>query len=123
MDPLPIAYTTEIFPYTTRSKGVTVALTSSYTGLITAQLINPVALRAIGWRYYIVFCCILAGLFPLLYFLLPETKGRSLEEIVEVFDGQPVTASAEAVLKEGHDDGSVEQVESAKNGRVIHAEV
>ena len=98
--PLPIAYTTEIYPYTTRSKGLTVSLVSTYTGLITAQLINPIALRAIGWKYYIVFCCILAGLFAALYFILPETKGRSLEEIAEIFDGSPLTASAHMVRED-----------------------
>jgi hypothetical protein len=42
----------------------------------------------LGWRYDILFC-VLGALFFLcvwfLYFLYPETKGKSLEEVAEVF--------------------------------------
>ncbi|RSL53509.1 hypothetical protein CEP54_010357 [Fusarium duplospermum] len=89
--PLPQAYTIEIFHFLTRSRGLTTELTSSCIGLITAQLINPVGLAAIGWRYYIVFCCVLAGLSTLIYFVFPETKGRTLEQITEIFDGKSIT--------------------------------
>lgn len=99
--PLPQAYTIEIFPFSTRSRGLTTELTSTYVGLITAQLINPVGLAAIGWRYYIVFCCILAGLTTVIYFLFPETKGRTLEQITEVFDGKSVTVAADDIISKG----------------------
>ncbi|KAL6405205.1 Lactose permease [Ilyonectria robusta] len=99
--PLPQAYTIEIFPFTTRSRGLTTELTSSYVGLICAQLINPVGLAAIGWRYYIVFCCILAGLTTAIYFLFPETKGRTLEQITEIFDGKSVTVAADDIISKG----------------------
>jgi MFS family permease len=117
--PLPMAYTTEIFPYTTRSKGLTVTLASTYFGLITAQLINPIGLRALGWKYYILFCCILAALVPVLWFLLPETKGHSLEEIAEIFDRKPITASAEAVLKDVEESATIEDVQATKDGSTL----
>lgn len=41
----------------------------------------------IGYKYYIVFCCLLAVFLAVTYFVFPETKGRSLEEIAEIFDG------------------------------------
>ncbi|PVH74232.1 lactose permease [Cadophora sp. DSE1049] len=85
--PLLYAYTVEIFPYTLRSLGLTTALMSSNLGLIIAQFCNPIALKAIGWKYYIVFCCILAVLLGVIYLILPETKGHTLEEIAEIFDG------------------------------------
>lgn len=99
--PLPQAYTIEIFPFTTRSRGLTTALISSYVGLICAQLINPVGLAAIGWRYYIVFCCILAGLTTAIFCLFPETKGRTLEQITEIFDGKSVTVAADDIISKG----------------------
>ncbi|KAK2685020.1 hypothetical protein QWA68_016040 [Fusarium oxysporum] len=99
--PLPQAYTIEIFPFLTRSRGLTTALTSSYIGLISAQLINPVGLAALGWRYYIVFCCILACLVVVIYFLFPETKGRSLEQITELFEGRSVSVDAEEIISKG----------------------
>lgn len=89
--PLMPAYPVEIWQYTMRSRGVTFALVINYSGLILGQFVNPIAMRNIGWRYYIVFCSLLAVMVALVYFLFPETKGRTLEEIAEVFDGSRST--------------------------------
>jgi H+/Cl- antiporter ClcA len=63
--------------------------------LILGQFCNPIALKAIGWKYYILFCVILALFVFLVYFLFPETKGHTLEEIAEVFDGNGTDSSDE----------------------------
>lgn len=49
----------------------------------------------IGYNYYIVFCCLLAVFLAVTYFFFPETKGRSLEEIAEIFDGPNALPNAE----------------------------
>lgn len=85
--PLLLGYPTEIFPYSLRSKGLTVELLTVYGSLIILSFVNPIALDNIGWHYYIVFCVLLSIFLPVTYFLFPETKGYSLEEIAEVFDG------------------------------------
>jgi hypothetical protein len=95
--PLMPAYPIEIYPYTFRSRGVTAAYSITYAGLILGQFVNPIALQAIGWKYYIVFCCLLAALFVVIWFLFPETKGRTLEETAEIFDGKNHTPSSEAM--------------------------
>ncbi|KAM0322148.1 hypothetical protein ACHAQA_009636 [Verticillium albo-atrum] len=116
--PLVQAYTVEIYPYSIRSRGLTTTLVASYTGLISAQLINPVGLAAVGWKYYIVFCCLIATIFCLIWVLFPETKGRSLEQIAELFDGKPITVEADTILAKGHDEG-VEQVEESLGGKAF----
>lgn len=85
--PLLMSYPTEIFPYSLRSKGLTCELLSIYCSLVIAAFVNPIGMDNIGWRYYIVFCCLLVVFLVVTYFFFPETKGRSLEEIAEVFDG------------------------------------
>lgn len=85
--PLLQAYPIEIYPYTLRARGLSITYIASFTGLILGNQVNPIAMRAISWKYYIVFCCILAVLFILIWFLFPETKGHTLEEIREVFEG------------------------------------
>jgi hypothetical protein len=51
------------------------------------QFCNPIALEAIAWKFYFVYIGTLAAMIPTIYFLFPETKGRTLEEIAKVFDG------------------------------------
>jgi hypothetical protein len=47
---------------------------------------NPYGMDALGWKYYIVWCCVLVTNFILVYFFYPETKGLSLEEVAIKFD-------------------------------------
>lgn len=47
--------------------------------------ITPVAFASIGYRYYIVFACTGFAVIPLVYFLFPETNGRSLEDMYMIF--------------------------------------
>ena len=86
--PLLQAYPVEIFPYTLRGRGLSITYISSFVGLILGNQVNPIAMKKIGWKYYIVFCCVLAVLFVIIWFLFPETKGHTLEEIREIFEGK-----------------------------------
>jgi len=86
--PLLYAYPVEIFPYTLRGRGLSATLIATTTGLIVGNQVNPIAMKALAWKYYIVFCCILACLLVIVYFLFPETRGYTLEEICEIFEGK-----------------------------------
>ena len=73
------------------------------------------AIRTIGWRYYLVFICVSATAVVWAWFQVPETKGLPLEKIAELF-GEP-TEQVHAVLEDK--DRHVEQVEdrgAAKHG-------
>lgn len=96
--PLMPAYPIEIYQYTLRGRGVSAAYVSTYIGLILGQFVNPLAMKVLGWKYYIVFCCLLGFLFGLVWFFFPETKGRTLEEIAEIFDGKDHHPSEEAII-------------------------
>jgi hypothetical protein len=50
--------------------------------------VNPVALLAIGWKYYIVYVCWLAFEFGVVWRFYIETRNTPLEEIVRHFDGE-----------------------------------
>ncbi|KAK1922504.1 general substrate transporter [Papiliotrema laurentii] len=86
--PLNIGYPVEILPYSLRTKGMAVWTFFACLALCVNTWVNPVALSAIGFHYYIVYVGILIYLFVVIYLTFPETKGLSLEEIAIRFDGE-----------------------------------
>lgn len=112
--PLLQAYTVEIFPYTLRGRGVSAMYLSTFAGLVVGNQVNPIAMQSIGWKYYIVFCCILAVLIVIIYFLFPETKGHTLEEIREIFEGP-----SEGVFGKDVEGGEMEKDTKKDNVRQV----
>ena len=82
-----IVYVIESAPFSLRAKTSMIFQLCAYTASVFNNFVNPIAMDAIKWRYYIVYCVILAVEVVVTYFFLPETKGRGLEEIAEIFDG------------------------------------
>jgi MFS family permease len=81
-----VAYPCEIFPYRLRAKGLALTLTFNYVINVVSLFVNPIAMKAIVWKYYIVFCIFLVVILMLIWVFFPETKGHSLEEIARIFD-------------------------------------
>lgn len=97
--PLFIAYPAEILPYQLRAKGLAVTLTTDAAACFFNQYVNPVAFSAIQWKYYFVYVGCLAIFLALVYFLFPETKGRSLEEVSKIFEHNRVEVNNKTVKK------------------------
>ena len=114
--PLIVSYTLEILPYSLRAKGFNVFNFVISVALIFNQYVNPIALGNIGWKYYIVFCCLLVAFLFIVWFLFPETKGYSLEEIAVIFDGP------NAKVTEKSDEAEKEILESKSVAVAAHAE-
>jgi hypothetical protein len=83
--PLPWLYPAEVNPLKTRAKANAVSTCTNWLFNFTVVMITPVMLANIKWGTYLVFACINAGFFPIIYFFYPETKKRSLEEIDLIF--------------------------------------
>lgn len=92
--PLIVSYPAEIWPYQLRARGMALVQLSTYAALMFNVFVNPIALDAIGWKYYIVFAVILVGVTLTVYFFYPETKGHTLEEMAVIFDGPAAAAIA-----------------------------
>ncbi|KAI1034846.1 hypothetical protein LB504_004840 [Fusarium proliferatum] len=83
--PLGWALPSEVFPSATRSKGVALSTATCWICNFIVGVITPPMLESIGFGTYVFYgswCAIAAGW---AYFLVPETKGRSLEEMDQVF--------------------------------------
>ncbi|KAG1739292.1 general substrate transporter [Suillus lakei] len=86
--PLLVSYTVEIFPFDIRAKGYIVFSFSLSLSLIFNQYVNPIALEALQWKYYLVYIVWLCFEFAFCYFYIIETRHRTLEETAAMFDGQ-----------------------------------
>jgi methionyl-tRNA synthetase len=51
--PLLISYTIEILPFPVRAKGHTMMSLTVSIAIIFNQYVNPIALDAIAWKYYV----------------------------------------------------------------------
>lgn len=86
---LPFLYITEIMPYSHRAKGMNIFTVSQNIIIIFNGFVNPIAMDAIEWKYYIVYCCILAVEVITVFFTFVETSGYTLEEVAKVFGDDP----------------------------------
>lgn len=78
-------YVAEIFPNHLRSQGVALGISSFYLGSEVTLVAAPVALNTVGWKFYLVIIIPSVLYIICIYFLFPETKGRTLEEIGALF--------------------------------------
>ena len=100
------SYTAEIAPYDLRAKAFVITGFGDALANLFSGYTNPIALAAIGWKYYIVWCCVLISNFLIIYFFYPETKSLSLEEVAQMFDG---SAAKRKVVDEEVTDGNAKQ--------------
>ena len=98
--PLIISYTCEIWPYSYRGKGISMCLMTTQLAVFFNIFVNPIALEAIQWKYYIVYVVILIGITTVVWFCYPETNGYSLEQMARVFDGDRADVIAEGEAQE-----------------------
>ncbi|KAH7889037.1 general substrate transporter [Phlebopus sp. FC_14] len=85
--PLIVSYTVEILPYALRAKGFTVFNFMLSLSLIVNQSVNPIAIDALQWKYYLVYLFWLCFELAFCHFFIVETKNRTLEETAALFDG------------------------------------
>jgi sugar porter (SP) family MFS transporter len=94
LTPLQALYPVEVLSYEMRAKGMAFSsLAVNASGLLN-QFAWPVSLEKIGWKTYIIFVIWDAIQTVIMYFFLPETKNRTLEELDQIFEARnPVKAS------------------------------
>lgn len=110
--PLMFAYICEIWPYDFRARGFALGQMSASVGVFFNIFVNPIALQAIGWKYYIVYCVIIVLGILNIYFTYPETSGHTLEEMSRVFDGDEAAVPTEAEVHAAMDHGWAVQPEA-----------
>jgi len=116
--PLSWAIPAELFGTAMRLKGVSWGAMTSFAFNTMIGQVTPIAITAIGWKFYVFFWC-----------FQPETKGLNLEDMDELFRKHPtfvpgskwepssrVDEEAREIAKQERDAGVL------KGGRVEHLE-
>ncbi|CAO3588953.1 unnamed protein product [Absidia cylindrospora] len=78
-------YVAEIFPLRARAKGMSLAVGSNWLSNFCIGLWTPHMLESIGFGTYVFYAAFNVIAFFIVYFFFVETKGKSLEEIDELF--------------------------------------
>jgi sugar porter (SP) family MFS transporter len=116
--PLQALVPVEVLSYEIRAKGMAFSGAFTNLALLSNQLGVPVALEKIQWRTYIVFCVWCFVQTGVLYFLMPETKNRTLEELDRIFSApNPVKASTEKKVYQVDGDANVVGVDNVDGGQ------
>ncbi|KAF2262445.1 general substrate transporter [Lojkania enalia] len=83
-------YPSEIFPAKVRAKAVSLATASNWTWNMALAFGVPPLLWSINWKMYMIFAAFNGAALVHMFLTAPETKGKTLEEMDEVFDsGRP----------------------------------
>ncbi|ODV78535.1 putative sugar transporter [Suhomyces tanzawaensis NRRL Y-17324] len=87
----------EVLSLQMRATGAAISTASNWAFNFMVVMITPVAFKNIGPYTYTIFAAINLLIAPCIYFLLPETAGRSLEEMDLIFSQTPVWQPWKAV--------------------------
>ncbi|GJC97856.1 quinate permease [Colletotrichum higginsianum] len=83
----PVSWTliAEIFPLSIRAKGTSIGASANWMCNFVIALVTPSMLHSISWGLYIFFAAWLALGVVFVWFFVPETKGKTLEQMDQVF--------------------------------------
>lgn len=128
---LTYTYMVELWPYIERSKGISVFQLFGRLAGFFATFVNPIGLQNISWRWLIVYCCWLAFEIGFVWFMFPETAGRTLEELTFLFEDKTLADQAVMAVEKAvhHEDmgakaielGEVQQIEKTASNVAAHS--
>lgn len=84
--PVSWVYPPELYPLRVRGKAVAMATSANWAFNTALGLFVPVAFANIRWETYIIFGVFLTAMWLHVFFLFPETAGKTLEETTQIFE-------------------------------------
>lgn len=79
-------YVSEIFPNAQRAKATGIAASANWIFNFALAMFVPTAFKNITWKTYIIFAVFCFAMTIHVFFMFPETKGKTLEEIEMMWD-------------------------------------
>jgi len=84
--PVSWIYPPELYPLRVRGKAVALATSANWAFNFALSYFVPPAFESIAWRTYIVFGVFCIAMFIHTFFCFPETSGKPLEEVTQIFE-------------------------------------
>jgi hypothetical protein len=78
-------YPSEVLPLRLRQRGSSVSTACNWIFNFMVVQITPVAISAVGYKFYIVFAVLNTAWLPVIYLFFPETRGLELEDVDGLF--------------------------------------
>ncbi|KAF8902979.1 general substrate transporter [Mucidula mucida] len=85
MGPVSWTYPAELFPLKVRAKAVSISTATNWVFNFALAWAVPPGLSNIAWKTYLIFGTFNFAAFIHIFFMYPETVGRSLEEVEDIF--------------------------------------
>lgn len=121
---LTYTYLVELFPFHIRAKGIGLFQWWSRIAGFVTQFVDPIGIEAAGWKYYIVYCVWIAFEVAFVYFLFPETSGKTLEELTFLYEDERMqqdhTAAEVETLLHRHGETETENTERNSSTDTVH---
>lgn len=116
--PLSWAIPAELFGNALRMKGVSVGGMTSFAFNTMVGQVTPIAISAIGWKFYVIFivCNFTNGLF--MWAFLPETTSLNLEDMDELFEESPVFVPGSKWRPSRDVDEEAERIRRGEAGKI-----
>ena len=89
MQGVPWLYPTEVNSLSMRTKGAAAGTATNWIFNFLVVEITPYGIQSLQWQFYIIWTVFNAAFVPIVYFLYPETAGRSLEDIDDYYRNNP----------------------------------
>jgi len=115
---LTYTYLIELWPYALRSRGLSLFQLFGRLAAFFTTFVNPIGLEAVSWRYLISYCCWLAFEVVFVYFMFPETAGRTLEELAFLFEDKALADQAVVAVEKAIHHEDMDPISETKSGAV-----
>ncbi|KAF6828845.1 hypothetical protein CPLU01_08283 [Colletotrichum plurivorum] len=97
--PAPWVYMGEIFPSRIREAGIAIGTSTQWLFNFVFSQVTPHAVQNLGWRTFLMFCIFNWALVVFVWFFIKETKGKSLEDMEELFSGKTSPRDSETAFE------------------------
>ena len=113
----------ELYPFATRARGIALFQLFGRGANFFNTFVNPIGMKNAQWKYLLSYVVFLCFEITIIYFLWPETSGRTLEELAFLFEDKDKAEQAAAATDKQlqHDEVDSERLDAKRGPQPLEA--